>query len=119
LAQVAKAKGYNSVCDMLRTIEGESYEMPKHNPVENHIELQNSNVVGFNDTQLNIDNLNDKAVLDDHKNENNVEKLKSMKKEEEHCNSTTFIEEHRETSEMIINKLYKKLMLSTLSEEDN
>lgn len=102
LAQIAKAKGYNSVCDLLRTIEGDPCELKNHNPVENRIELLNSNVVG---TQLK----NDVAVLDEHKSENKVENLKSIKKNEEKCNSKNYIE----TSEMIIDKLYAKIMMST------
>ncbi|XP_060857777.1 uncharacterized protein LOC132935300 [Metopolophium dirhodum] len=109
LAQVAKAKGYKSVCDLLRTIEGDPCEPQNHNPIENPIELQNSNVVGFTGTQLK----NDVAVLDEHKSENKVKNLKSIKKDEEQCNSKNYIEEHRETSEMIIDKLYEKIMVST------
>lgn len=109
MAQEAEAKGYNSVCDLLRTIEGDPYEPQNPNPVENHIELQNSNAVGFTGTQLK----NDMAVLDEHKSENEVENLKSINKDEEQCNSNNVIEEHRETSEMIIDQLYEKLMVST------
>ncbi|CAI6357845.1 unnamed protein product [Macrosiphum euphorbiae] len=109
MAQEAEAKGYNSVCDLLRTIEGDPYEPQNPNPVENHIELQNSNAVGFTGTQLK----NDMAVLDEHKSENEVENLKSINKDEEQCNSKNVIEEHRETSEMIIDQLYEKLMVST------
>ncbi|XP_003245746.1 cell division cycle-associated protein 7 [Acyrthosiphon pisum] len=109
MAQEAKAKGYNSVCDMLRTIEGDPCEPQNHNPVENHIELQNSNVVSFTGTQLK----NDVAVFDEHKSENKVKNLKSISKDEEQCNSKNYIEEQRETSEMVIDKLYEKLMAST------
>jgi len=119
LAQVAKAKGYNSVCDLLRTIEGEPNKPQNYNTIENHIELQNKDVVVFTGIQSKINHLNDVTVHDEHKTENMVEKLKSMKKDEEQYNSKSYIEENGETSEMIIDKLYKKLMLSTLLEEEN
>lgn len=114
MAQVAKAKGYNSVFDLLKTIEGDPYKLQNHNPVENHIELQSNNVVGFASTQLK----NDVAVLDE-QSENKVKKFKSMKKDKEQCKSKNDVEEHRETSEITIDKLYKKLLVSTLSKEDN
>jgi len=112
LAQVAKAKGYKSVCDLLRTIEGEPNKPQNYNSEEDHIELQNKDLLVLTGTQSKIDHLNDETVLDEHKAENTIEKLKSMKKDEEPCNTTNSVEEHRETSEMIIDKLYKKLMLS-------
>lgn len=119
LAQVAKANGYNSVCDLLKTIEGEPSEPQNSNSVENHAELQDRDVVVFTGIQSKTDHFNDEAVLDEHKTGNKVEKLKSMKKDEEQCNSKNDIEEHRETSEMIIDKLFKKLMSSSLLEEEN
>lgn len=109
MAQEAKAKGYNSVCDLLKTIEGDSCEPQNHNSVENHIELQNTNVGSFTGTKLK----NDVVVLDEHKSENKVENLKSIIMDEEQCNSKNDMEEHRETSEMVIDKLYEKLMVST------
>ncbi|CAH1732953.1 unnamed protein product [Aphis gossypii] len=189
LAQVAKAKGYNSVYDLLKTIEKEpdntnenpidkcepkncnsvenNIELqnsdlivptsnqlninnlndeavfvesnannklepdntnenpidkcePKNcNSVENNIELQNSDLIVPTSNQLNINNLNDEAVFVESNANNKLEQLKSKKndycgiKDEEQCNSENYIVEPRETSEMIIDKLYKKFILST------
>lgn len=110
MAQVAKAKGYKSVCHLLRTIEGEPNKPQNYNPEENHVELQNKDVIVFTDNQSKIDHLYDETVLDEHKAENMVEKLESMKKDEKPFYTINCVEEHSETSEMIIDELYKKLM---------
>ncbi|XP_015368742.1 PREDICTED: cell division cycle-associated protein 7-like [Diuraphis noxia] len=78
LAQVAKAKGYKSVRDLLRTIEGEPNKPQNYNPEENHVELQNKDVVVSTGTQSKIDHLNDETVLDEHKVES-TDELKTMK----------------------------------------
>lgn len=129
MAQVAKAKGYNSVYDLLRTIEKEldntnenpidKCEPKNCNPVENSIELQNRDLIMPTSNQSNNDNLNAKAELLESNAKNNLEQLKSKKndycgiKDEEQCNSENCIVEPRETSEMIIDKLYKQFISST------
>lgn len=129
MAQVAKAKGYNSVYDLLRTIEKEPDNTnenpidkcePKNcNSVENNIELQNSDLNLLTSNQSNINNLNAEAVFVESNANNKLEQLKSKKndycdiKDEEQCNSENYIVEPRETSEMIIDKLYKKFIMST------
>lgn len=129
LAQVAKAKGYNSVYDLLRTIEKEpdstnenpidNCEPKNCNSVENNIELQNKDLVVFTSNQSNINNSNAKTLLVESNTNNKLEKLKSKKddycgiKNEEQCNSENYTVEPRETSEMVIDKLYKKFILST------
>jgi len=92
------------------TIEGEPNKPQNYNSEKNHVELQNKDVVVFTGTQSKIDHLNDETVLDEHKAENTVDKLKSMKKDEQPCFTKNSVEEHSETSEMIIDKLYKKCM---------
>lgn len=129
MAHVAKAKGYNSVYDLLRTIEKEldstnenpidKCEPKNCNPVENNIELQNRDLIVLTSNQSNTDNLNDKAVNVESNAKNELEQLKSKKndhcgiKDEEQCNSENYVVEPRENSEMIIDKLYKQFILST------
>uniref|UniRef100_A0A2S2P6P5 Cell division cycle-associated 7-like protein n=1 Tax=Schizaphis graminum TaxID=13262 RepID=A0A2S2P6P5_SCHGA len=123
LAQVAKAKGYKSVCHLLRTIEEELDSTNKNsidtcepkNPVENNIEPGN---------RSKIDNLNEKVVLNASNAKNKFGQMKSKKndncctKDEELCNSKNNITEPKESSEMIIDKLYTQFMSPKLLEEE-
>lgn len=121
MAQVAKAKGFKSVCDLLRTIEEEPDSTNKNsidtcdlkNPVENNIDLGN---------QSKIDNLNEKVVLNEYNAKNKFGQMKSKKnnnfciKDEELCNSKINITEPKENSEKIIDKMYEQFMSSKLLE---
>ncbi|XP_026819671.1 cell division cycle-associated protein 7-like [Rhopalosiphum maidis] len=124
LAQVAKAKGYKSVCHLLRTIEEEQDSTNKNsidkcelkNPVENNIETGN---------QSKIDNLNEKVVFNEYNAKNKFGQIKSKKndncciKDEEICSSKNNIKEPKESSEMIIDQIYEQFMSSKLLKEEN
>uniref|UniRef100_A0A2H8TVT8 Cell division cycle-associated 7-like protein n=1 Tax=Melanaphis sacchari TaxID=742174 RepID=A0A2H8TVT8_9HEMI len=161
LAQVAKAKGYKSVCDLLRIIEEDVdstnknpidstnknfvdstnknpvdstnknledstnknpidvCEPKNNNPVENNNKILDEDLVTFARNQLKINRLNVMAVKIKFEQFMSKEKDNCLIKDEEQCNSKNYTVTPCETSEMIIDKLYKQFMLSALLEEEN